>query len=122
MGGESNLRVPTSEEARRNGAKGGIASGKARREKADLRKAIQILLEETRKMGDKEISGAEAIAVAQFKKALKGDPKAFELIRDTAGQKPVEKVEQVNIDAQYTEKLEMLKRFFDGADTKSDKE
>lgn len=37
-----NLKRPTSEEARRNGRKGGIASGKARREK----KTVKRLLEE----------------------------------------------------------------------------
>ena len=41
-------------------------------------------------------SGAEAIAIAQFQKALRGDTKAFVALRDTAGQKPVEKVEQLN--------------------------
>ena len=39
-----------------------------------------------------------------MEKALKGDTKAFEVLRDTAGQKPVEKVEQINIDAEYENK------------------
>lgn len=43
MANEQNLRTPTSEEAREIGRKGGIASGKARKEKATLR---AVLLEE----------------------------------------------------------------------------
>lgn len=37
-----NLRVPTSEEARKNGKKGGIASGKARRAKRSMREYAQM--------------------------------------------------------------------------------
>ena len=45
MAGADNLKVPTSEEARKYGRKGGIASGKARREKADLKKKVNQILE-----------------------------------------------------------------------------
>ena len=40
MANEQNLRVPTSSEARRNGKKGGIASGIARREKKTVQKIL----------------------------------------------------------------------------------
>ena len=40
MANEQNLKVPTSSEARRNGKKGGIASGKARREKKTVQKIL----------------------------------------------------------------------------------
>jgi len=40
-----NLRVLTSEEAREIGRKGGIASGEARREKATMKKTLEMLLE-----------------------------------------------------------------------------
>ena len=40
MANKQNLKVPTSSEARRNGKKGGINSGKARREKRDLKKLM----------------------------------------------------------------------------------
>ena len=43
MANEQNLRVPSSSEARQIGQKGGIASGKARREKRDRHKRIQEL-------------------------------------------------------------------------------
>lgn len=119
MANEQNLK-PNSKrspkEVRENGAKGGIASGEARRKKRDLKLAIQALLEadiKDKKTGD-VMSGAEALAVAQFRKAMRGDTKAFEVLRDTSGQKPVEKVEQVNIDGEYIDKVNELKAFFNG--------
>lgn len=86
------------EEARRRGSKGGKASVEARRQKKDLRLAIEALFEAeyTDKSG-RTLSGAEVIALKQMEKAMKGDWRAFQLLRDTAGQKPVEKVEQTNI-------------------------
>ena len=44
MANEQNLRVPTSSEARRNGKKGGIASGVARREKKTVQKILNDFL------------------------------------------------------------------------------
>ena len=102
MANIENLKPFTSEQSREkaaeNGRKGGIASGEAKRNKKSIREAIEILLETDikDKTSGMTKSGAEAIAIAQFQKALKGDTKAFVALRDTAGQKPVEKVEQLN--------------------------
>ncbi len=87
---ESNLRVPTSEEAREIGRKGGIASGKARRERKTLREELLLLLEK----GDTQ----EKISLAMIKEALDGNTKAFEVIRDTIGEKPVDKTADVTRD------------------------
>lgn len=93
--GQENL-IPcdkrTKDEAREIGIKGGVASGEARRRKRDIRAAMEALLEKRYKTSMGELSGAEAISLKQMEKALKGDPKAFELVRDSAGQKPIEKV------------------------------
>ena len=100
----------TKEEQRAIAKMGGIASGKARKEKADLRKMCQMVLEMDIKAKDGSIkSGAEAITLAQLQKALKGDAKAYEVLRDTAGQKPVDKVEQVNIDVEYNASVDYVK-------------
>lgn len=73
---------------------GGKASGEARRRKRDLRLALEALLERDIQASDGTIlTGTEAIAVKQFEKALQGDTKAFEVVRDTVGQKPSEKVD-----------------------------
>lgn len=88
-----NLKVPTSEEARTIGKKGGIASGEARKKKKLLKECLEILLERDVKGADNvTVTGSEAISIELFNKALSGDIKAFEVIRDTVGQKPVEKV------------------------------
>ena len=90
-------------------SKGGKASADARRKKRDLRNAIEILLENDIKGKNGEIkSGAEAIAIAQFQKALKGDTRAFEVIRDTAGQKPVEKVMVAEVEQSTLDEIEDL--------------
>lgn len=103
----------TKEEQKQIAIKGGIASGKARREKKTLRQCLEILLERTLK--DKkgiEMSGAEAVSLKVFEKALKGDIRAFEILRDTAGQKPVEKV-QMKTDINIAESAERLSNIFE---------
>ena len=112
MAGEENL-IPmnerTEEEARELSRKGGIASGEARREKANLRKCLEELLngEVETKKGEK-VTGAFAISAKQFERALKGDSRAFELIRDTIGQKPVEKVMTSDIDPDVLKEIDAV--------------
>ena len=109
MANEKNLRVPTSSEARENGKKGGIASGKARRQKKLLRECLEILLE--KEMTDKKgetMTGAEALSAKLFSEAMKGNVKAFEVLRDTAGQKPVEKVVVSEIDTDVIDEIERM--------------
>lgn len=111
----------TKEEQREIAKMGGIASGKARKEKADLRKMCQMVLEMDIKAKDGSIkSGAEAITLAQLQKALKGDAKAYEVLRDTAGQKPVDKVEQVNIDMEYNASVDYIKELMSKREESSD--
>ena len=109
MANEKNLRVPTSSEARENGKKGGIASGKARRQKKLLRECLEILLE--KEMTDKKgetMTGAEALSAKLFSEAMKGNVKAFEVLRDTAGQKPVEKGVVSEIDTDVIDEVERM--------------
>ena len=109
MANEQNLRVPTSSEARENGKKGGIASGEARRAKKSLREAMQILMDAdfTGKDG-KTMTGTEAMAARAFQAALKGDWKAWELVRDTAGQKPVERVMVADVEPSVIAEVEAM--------------
>ena len=74
--------------------KAGIASGAARREKGDLRKLCQLWMEEevaTGKDGEK-ITGGQMMVRVAVKELAKGNPRFWELMRDTAGFKPVDKV------------------------------
>ena len=109
MANEQNLRVPTSSEARENGKRGGIASGEARRAKKTLREAMQILMDAdlTGKDG-KTMTGTEAMAARAFQAALKGDWKAWELVRDTAGYKPVDKVMVADVEPSVIAEVEAM--------------
>ena len=89
-GNEKNL-IPNSqrtpEELREMTRKGGIASGKARRKKADLKKAMQILLsmdvasEKSKQPLDElgvEATNEMLLAFATFQQAVKGNQRAVE--------------------------------------------
>ena len=111
MAGRKNLIKAedlTSEELRERAKKGGIASGKARREKKMMRETLDMILSMPMKNGKsadvesirsfaalkgKNISVQEAILIAQVQKAMKGDTKAAEYVRDTIGQRPVDSVD-----------------------------
>lgn len=100
MANEQNLRTPTSTEARERGRKGGIASGKARRERKTLKDELLLLLQED--------DNNTKISVALLNKALMGDIQAFTTIRDTIGEKPTDKIEadvnsEVNINIELSD-------------------
>lgn len=88
-------------------SKGGKASAEARRKKRDLRAALEVLLE--REVSDGNggtITGAQALTARLYKEALKGNVKAFEVLRDTVGQKPVEKVVVADVDPNVIDEVE----------------
>ena len=83
MAGKDNLRVPSSDEARENGRKGGIASAEARKARKTLKEELLLLLDTD--------DNNKRISVALLERALKGDISAFTTIRDTIGEKPIDK-------------------------------
>ena len=98
-----------------NGRAGGIAGGETKRRKRDMRLALEALLEKDYNIKDpdhqgktKDVSGAEALALVMMSKALRGDAKAWELVRDTAGQKPIEKIMVADVDAEVVEQIESM--------------
>lgn len=119
------LSERTTEEQKTIAQKGGIASGKARREKKAMRETLEALLSMQMKSGKaanieeiksfstlkgKNISVQEAMSIAMIQKAIKGNVKAAEWVRDTAGQKPAENM-NMNMN---------LPVFFDGEDDLED--
>ena len=97
MAGIDNL-IPneqrTPEERRRNARKAGIASGKARREKADLKKKVNQILEmdvfspqlkEALEKKGLNATNQTAIATVLLQKALKGNIRAIELLAKMNG-------------------------------------
>ena len=108
MAGTDNLKVPTSEEAREFGRRGGIASAKKRRERKAMKETLEELLSMPLKKGasadiskvrniaamkGKNITIHEAIMLSKLQKAAKGDVRAAEFVRDTAGQRPTDKMD-----------------------------
>ena len=79
----------TEEEQRKIARMGGIASGESRRKRKTLKEELLLLLSE----GDTQ----EKISLSLIKQALEGNTKAFEIIRDTVGEKPKEEIEVTDV-------------------------
>lgn len=98
-------RQLTNEEATKIGRRGGINSGKARREKRAFKEIMLKMLnsnisaEQAKKLGmfnllcSKDMTFNAAVAAQQMVKALKGDTNAAKFVLETSGQKEAEKVE-----------------------------
>lgn len=108
--GSKNL-VPASstDEARKRGKKGGIASGEARRRKKAMRemaervlaapipvskKAEDQLIQFGFEVNDANVQLMSLLAVAR--NAAKGDLAALAFLRDTAGERPTDKVDMTS--------------------------
>lgn len=92
---EKNLKpqsMRTKDEQRRIASAGGIASGKARRERKRFKDELLALLalpSEVREGVDRQLS----LLIAQLNKAELGDKDAAVFVRDTIGEKPTDKLE-----------------------------
>jgi hypothetical protein len=80
-----NLSQRTKKEQLAIQKKGAKAAGKKHREKKQLKEELEILL--------KTDEGQLKICQALLSRAKRGDVRAFEVIRDTIGQKPVDKID-----------------------------
>ena len=90
-------------------SKGGKKSVQSRRERKELKRVLEMLLEKeyVDKKGNSK-TGAELIAIKQYEKALIGDTRAFEVVRDTAGQKPVEKIMVAEVEQNIIDEVEQM--------------
>lgn len=86
---ETTIR-PSAEKAREIGRKGGIASGIVRKARKTLREELLYLLDTTRKVktGGKmsEKTLRELASVGLIERAVKGDPAAYKVLRETIGE------------------------------------
>lgn len=122
MATTENLNKITSvDEARKKGRKGGIKSGKVRKERKAMKETAEMILGLTLKDGTvtdlediqsmaaangKNITVQDAIILKQAQKALKGDIRAAEFIRDTSGNRPTnEQRMDVAVDNGFIEAL-----------------
>ena len=106
MANEENLKrgkatqFKSGEEAARNGKMGGEASAKARAERKTLKEELLLLLSE----GDTQ----KKVSAALIKKAKSGNVKAFEVLRDTIGEKPMEKIITSYVDPETIAEVEKM--------------
>ena len=105
MANEQNLRPGEYKLSQEEAKKGGIASGKARREKKAIKDIVELVLKMPLKDGKKtsvdrikslasangqNISVQEALVLKTTQKALQGDIKALRLLLEMAGQSPTQ--------------------------------
>ena len=106
------------DEARAKGSKGGKASGEARRRKSMITACMQDLMGKKLPQNvcvELGLSEKDTVAICMAKvaivKALEGDYKFWEAVRDTVGEKPVNRIDQTvgmeisAIDAALLEKV-----------------
>lgn len=105
----------TEDEVKAMNAKGGRKSGETRRRKKLLRETIEEMLSRAAVDGKykqqlmdlgiakKKPNNQDAIVGSMMLRALEGSERAFELLRDTLGEKPAEKVELNTIEINITE-------------------
>lgn len=94
----------TEDEQREIARKGGVASGKSRRERRAIREAL------AERLGAKDI---DELCDMLIERAKQSD-RAFEILRDTLGEKPRDEVGIINID----KSLEEMEAFFAGKENK----
>lgn len=106
--GTKNL-IPTTrrskEEVKKNASKGGKKSGEVRRARKTLREELLALLSS----GDTQ----SRMSLALLNEALNGNnsgsvTKAFEVVRDTIGEKPVDKVVVAEVDQSIIDEVERM--------------
>ena len=101
MANEQNLKpVSSKKEARERGRKGGLASVESRRKRKTLKEELLLMLSE----GETQ----QSVTLALIEKAMSGDTKAFEIIRDTIGEKPIDKVMIADVEPSVIAEVEAM--------------
>lgn len=105
------------DEARKIGKKGGIQSGKVRAQRKSFKEALLDALSQLadekyihnramKQCYNPKLTIGQNLAIAQILNAINGDTKAYEVIRDTIGEKPIEKIEVNEIDSEKEKEIE----------------
>jgi hypothetical protein len=119
MKGKENLQpIKSKVKARNLGKKGGIASGKAKRLKKSFKELFSTMLNqqanseimdnllenfpELKKYNKKDLTNKMAVFAGLFNQAIRGNPKAIEVLRDTVGEKPVQ---NINLSGETTQNI-----------------
>lgn len=109
MANEQNLIPQAHKLSVEEASKGGKASGESRRRRKAFSEAFDMLLQkEFADQNGNVLTGVEAIAAKTFQAAMNGDLKAMQIIRDTVGEMPVQRVEVDTIDPQARAEMDEL--------------
>lgn len=109
MANEENLRPMEYKFTHEDAVKGGKASVEARRKRKAMREAFEELLaREYTDASGKKVDGTTLLCMRQFRNAMDGDLRAFVEIRDTVGERPIQKVEMAEIPAEAYEAVERM--------------
>lgn len=108
MANEQNLRPGEYKLSQEEAKKGGKNSAEKRRKIKQIRESLEIIGSAKIDVDGKKMTGIEALAFSAFQKAWSGDVKAMEFVRDTLGQKPVEKVMIADVDPSVIDEVENM--------------
>ena len=126
-------------DASKSGKKGGKASAKAKAKRKSMKEDLQYLLNlltdsnkesfepseivELAELQKVNISAQVAILLSQVIKAINGDTKAVEFIRDTVGEKPTQRIEAKAENVNIDESVKRMNEYFLQArkDTKNER-
>lgn len=91
-------RFQSGRKAVESGRKGGIASGKAKREKKTMKEMLDYLLEKevVNKSTGEKVSTLEAMMSAIVRKAISGHVESCKFVRSTIGQDPITKIQEID--------------------------
>lgn len=100
----------TKEEQRKIAVQGGKKSGEVRREKADFKAKCQMWMETTVAHDEKgnPLTGADLMIAVAGREIKEGSPRFWELMRDTAGFKPVDKVVVAEVEQEVIDEVESM--------------
>jgi hypothetical protein len=94
------LNTRTKEEVKKIASNGGKKSGEVRRARRTLREELLAILSSGNTQNE--------MTVALIQRAKDGDTKAFEVVRDTIGEKPVDKVMIAEVDQDIINEVEAM--------------
>ena len=104
--------------------KGGKASGKARAEKADFKRKCQMWMEAVVAHDEqgRPLTGADLMVAVAGREIKEGSPRFWELMRDTAGFKPVDKVMVAEVEQDVIDEVEGMVLGENGTEPAADQE
>ena len=105
----------TEDEHRAIATKGGIKSGESRRQKKAFKELFENILSENggivnnEQVSKKEMVAMRAISILTSSETKDGDfLRAFEIVRNTIGEKPVEKIQVAEVSQEVIDEIEQI--------------